>query len=255
MCLFHRRKNNLGKMTNDSRRISLAVTHYNRPHLLKELLVPAILTDPRIADIVVVDDKSDPDDIRALIVWSQALPEEQRRKVRVVCNPNNLDCYANKCQAVRQTICQWVVLFDSDNILPTTYLDTLYAIEQWDGNVAYLPTFARPHFDYRKFCGVSVDRHDVARFAGDERFLTALNTANYFFHKDRYLEAWDPSVNPHTADSIYMNYRWLEQGGVLRLVAGLEYDHRVHEGSHYKQNVRKTGNFHREVVNKLRQLT
>jgi hypothetical protein len=82
---------------------------------------------------------------------------------------------------------------------------------------------------------------------------------NYFVNKKFYLKCWDGSVNPHTSDSIYMNYLWLKNGGKLNIVSGLYYQHRVdnHQGEqpgHYGTNNHLTGNFHQEVERKLREL-
>ncbi len=65
---------------------------------------------------------------------------------------------------------------------------------------------------------------------------------------------WDGSVNPHTADTIYQNFNWLRAGKQLVIVKGLRYFHRVHDGSHFKLNRKKTGSFAAEVEQKLSML-
>jgi len=175
-------------------------------------------------------------------------------KVKVFRNATNMDCHRNKAAAVRRATLPWVILFDSDNVLTRRYLDTLFAISVWDSHVVYCPSFAQPYFDYRAFEGEVFDRHNLGLRAINPTFLTALNTCNYFVHRDDYLAVWDGSVDPHTADSIYQNYRWLASGRRLLITPGLHYFHRVHDQSHYKQNVHKTGGFAREVEIKLRNL-
>lgn len=235
-------------------RVSLAITHFNRPDLIGDLLTPAVMSDPRIAEIAIVDDASDLDKWKSLVKFVESLLLAATVPVRLSRNKRNLDCYANKHEAVRLASNEWVILFDSDNILEPGYLDVVFGLPDWEDEVAYLPTFAKPYFDYRKFDGLRVTRNTVARFCSDQTFLTALNTANHFFQRDKYLHVWDPAANPHTADSIFMNYRWLEVGFALQFVPGMHYGHRVHSGSHYKQNVHKTGSFARTIEAKLRSL-
>ena len=235
--------------------ITLAVPHHNRPAMLAELLCDRVLQDRRISKFLVVDDFSSESMIAQLGAWVRAkLQQFPGLNLTVALGAQNVDCYANKERAVRCAKTEWVVLMDDDNQLAPGYLDALFALPKWEDGVAYLPTFAMPHFDYRVFDGLRVDRHNVAGYCEDGTFLTALNTANHFFQRDRYLAAWDSTVDPHTADSIYMNYRWLLQGGSLQFVAGMHYHHRVHDGSHYKQNVHRTAGFDKVVERMLRSL-
>ena len=229
--------------------ISLALTHYNRFKLLLEA-IREVQDHPAISEIVISDDASTDGS------WERLLRHfRTNSKVKLFRNERNLDCYANKAKAVERATCDWVILFDSDNILPLAYLETLLnKIPIWCPNSAYLPVFASPHFDYRAFTGLIVTRQNVAQFMGQRGFTTALNTANYFFNRNEYLKVWDGSVNPHTADSIYQNYRWLKAGNTLVFVRDLTYFHRVHSQSHYKLNCRKTGTFAREIETKLRNM-
>jgi glycosyltransferase involved in cell wall biosynthesis len=233
--------------------ITLALTHFNRFTLIREAIAQ-VKDDNRISEIVISDDASTDGSYEKLQeVFKLCL------KVKLYQNTKRLDCYANKHAAVSRATNKWVVLFDSDNVMPPAYLDTLFRINRkgtgWQKNEAYLPVQAQPHFDYTAFSGCVIDRTNVRRYLDRKHFMTALNTANYFFHRDEYLRVWDGSVDPHTADSIYQNYRWLEGGNTLVFVSNLVYFHRVHADSHYKQNVHKTGNFAKHVELELRKLS
>lgn len=227
-------------------KVSLALTHFNRFELLKEC-VAGVLSDPRIDEIVISDDASTDGSFDQLKEYYR-----DDGRVKLFRNKKNLDCYANKRQAVELCQNEWVILFDSDNIMTTAYLDVLWELERWNPQTLYCPTRAQPHFDYREFSGRQVSRETVAHFMTRPHFATALNTANYLVPRDGYLKTWDASVNPHTADSIYMAYRWLQRGGCLFFVDGLEYHHRVHPGSHYKQNHQKTGDFAKTIESRLK---
>lgn len=228
-------------------KVSLAVTHWNRFEMLRESFAK-VYADPRIAEVIISDDASDDGSYQQIITEYGYVAA-----MRITRNPVRLDCYANKRQAVSKARNPWVIIFDSDNILDPTYLDALERLEPWDPAHWYLPTFGRPDFDYRAFAGQSVDRSNIRDFVDREHFLTALNTANHFAHRDRYLDAWDASTDPGTADSIYMCLRWLEQGGTLTFVEGMEYEHRIHEGSHFRTfNTRDHERFKAAVIERLR---
>ena len=228
-----------------ARQISLAITHYNRFDMVVESFAQ-VIDDSRIAEIVISDDCSKDGSLEKLkkffLPW---------KKVHVRSNRVNMDCYRNKREAVLHCSLDWVLLLDSDNILSKDYLDKLYNIPQWDSSVFYCPVMAAPHFDYTKFAGLEVSKRNVSKYLRTPMFECALNTANYFFHREGYLKVWDGNINPHTSDTIYQTKNWLGYGGKLFFVPGMGYKHRVHPGSHYKQNKHKTGDFHRKVLGML----
>jgi glycosyltransferase involved in cell wall biosynthesis len=230
------------------RTVSLAIPTYNRFSLLVQC-VEVALADHRIDEIIIVDDASTEDIFNQLKEWADPIPN-----VFLHFNRKNLDCYANKQRAVMRANNPFVILFDSDNIIDKVYLDALFAIPKWDDKTIYCPTYAWPDFDYRAFEGANVNRGNVKKYLDKPHFLTALNTANYMVPCHAYLHAFNPDVNPHTADSIYMAYRFLELGYTLEFVKGMHYFHRVHEESHYKKNRHLTGMFYDDVVKKLRSL-
>jgi hypothetical protein len=77
---------------------------------------------------------------------------------------------------------------------------------------------------------------------------------NYFVNCKEYIKVWQPDIKPHTADSILQNYNWFASGNKMMVVPGLSYFHRVHEGSHYQQNVHLTGNLYSDIIEKLKLL-
>jgi hypothetical protein len=68
------------------------------------------------------------------------------------------------------------------------------------------------------------------------------------------LKVWDGSVDPVTADSIYFNYCWLAAGNKILITPKLQYLHRVHDQSHYVNNVNRTNGFDVMVEQKLKEL-
>lgn len=231
------------------RRITLALTHFNRLELITEAFAQ-VLNDERISEIVISDDASTDGSFAKLIHRFAKKP-----KVRLFTNAKTQDCYQNKRTAVMRSSSDWIILFDSDNVIGSDYLDCLYEIPEWDRNTIYCPTFAEPHFDYRAFNKRIITRQNVAAHMDQQHFQCALNTANYFFYRDCYLNVWDGNVNPHTSDTIYQALNWLRSGRSLTFVPNLKYYHRVHPNSHYKQNCHKTGDFAHTVEKALRQTT
>jgi hypothetical protein len=111
-----------------------------------------------------------------------------------------------------------------------------------------------PYFDYREFSGVHVNRSNVASYMDKKMFATALNTCNYFVNKEEYLKCFDPNVDPHSSDSIYMAYRWLNMGNTIHFVPNLTYSHLVHEDSHYKLNCSKDPDFYVKIEENLKNM-
>lgn len=224
--------------------ISLAIPTHNRYEMVLEC-VKDVIDDPRVAEIVLSDDCSDNGSFEQLVATFEHHP-----KVRLFKNKRNLDCYFNKQQAVERTTSDWCVLFDDDNILTRAYLDSIFAW-QWDPLTVYVPDYAEPHFNYTRFAGKTFSRRNVAAFLSTAHFKCMLNTCNYFVHRQSYLEVWDGSVNPHTADSMFQMHNWFASGRKLFVVPGLRYFHRVHGGSHYRMNFRKTGTFMKDLERKM----
>lgn len=228
--------------------ISLCLTNHNRTQLLFESF-EQVLNDDRISEIIISDDCSDPA-IYQEVVWKFNGID----KVKIFRNESNLDCYRNKKKAVELASNDWVILFDSDNILTPRYLDAINHNPS-DSKVLLQPCFARPHFDFRKYQGQAITRHNVKNFINDPTFQTMLNAMNYYVNRNEFLMIWDGHVDPVTSDSLYQNYNWLKGGNTIFVQEGMEYDHRVHGGSHYQQNVKRTPQgFHNEILNKIRSL-
>lgn len=236
------------------RNISVCYTNYNRVELLLDSFENIYDVD-EITEIVVSDDHSEKDNFELLEKYFEHFP-----KVKHFRNDINLDCYFNKHRAIKLASNDWCCLWDSDNTFGFDYINRLFQIQGWDENTAYLPSFAAPHFDYRRFEGLEITKENVANYINDPTCSTMLNTMNYFVNRNFYMKCWDGDFNPYNCDSIYMNYLWLKNGGKLYVVPGLTYQHRVdnHQGEesgHYNSNTHKTPiGLHESILQKLREL-
>lgn len=228
--------------------ISLCLTTYERTDLLFESF-KQVIDDDRISEIVIVDDCS------SLQVYGKIQEHvKDIPKVKLYRNEVNLDCYRNKKRSVELATNEWVIVFDSDNIMTKQYVDTICNGLAWRRSWILQPSFARPNFDFTEFSTEFITRTNVKQRITNTTFQTMLNAMNYFVNREQYLKVWDGSIDPVTSDSLYQNYRWLDAGNSIYVVPGLEYEHRVHDGSHYKNNVRRTPRgFHDSIIEKMRQ--
>lgn len=228
--------------------ISFCVTTFNR-YSYTTRCVNSIINDQRVNEIVISDDQSNDGSFQELISHYK-----NDNKVKLHQNETNKDCYVNKRISVEQSSSPWVILGDSDNIFGSDYIERLFEIEKWEPDTIYAPVFAKPHFDYREFSGLTVTKENVSSLMDRPMFSTALNTANYLVCRDTYLSCWDGSTDPITADTIFHNYNHLKAGGKIKFVPGLEYEHTVHPLSHYKQNAHRSGHLHMQIEQQLRNL-
>lgn len=230
--------------------ISLCITTYNRDQMTVDSFAK-VYNDERIDEIVIVDDHSDETIFANLQFMVNGLD-----KVKLFRNEKNLGCYHNKRQSVECASQEFVILLDSDNQIDTSYLDAIDFIKLKENNrVLYQPEFARPHFDFRNYSGKTFYRSWIKNYTVQQTFLTMLNAMNFLVNRNEYLLIFDSAKEePWTADSIYFNYLWLAAGNSIYVTPGMQYDHLVHDGSHYKNNVHKTGNFYNEVVQRLKEL-
>ena len=229
------------------KKISIAIPSWNRYEMTLESFA-SVMDDERIEEIIISDDASDIDLYYTLKAAVSSMP-----KVKIFRNKENQDCYKNKCIAASLCKSEFITLFDSDNQLNKEYLDAIYN-EEWDEKTIFAPSFARPTFDYRAFSGLTITKENVNEYFDKPMFSTMLNTMNFFINRKQYLDIWDGEVNPVTADSIYFNYCWLAAGNKIKVVEGMEYEHLVHSGSHYVNNVSRTGNFYEEVETKIKNI-
>ena len=233
----------------DNRKVGIVIPTFNRYDMVIEA-TSKVIDDDRIKSITIVDDCSEDDSYSRLLDYYH-----WNEKVSMYRNSVNLDCYFCKHRAVKLSTSENVIVLDSDNIIDKSYLDAIYAIEEWDSKTIYQPEFARPHFDFRQFSGLEITSKNTPEYKYNNYFEVMLNAMNFFINRDEYLKVWDGSINPVTSDSIYFNYCWLNAGNKIYVTPNMQYEHTVHDGSHYQLNNKKTPQgFHRSILDKLNAL-
>lgn len=213
--------------------ISLCITTYNRYELLIESFAQ-VLNDDRISEIVIVDDCSTDEIYGKVLAAVFDMP-----KVRLYRNQHNLGMSLNKKRAVELSKNEWCILFDSDNVIGPDYLDALlFAVNNhqklYRGMVPetiYCPSFAKPQFDYRKYEGWTTGAPFVKNLLKDPAVDCLMNTCNYVVNRAEYLRIYEHNPLMKGTDTIWFNYLWLKAGNSFYVVPGMEYYHRVWEGS------------------------
>ncbi|HMK58335.1 MAG TPA: glycosyltransferase family 2 protein [Nitrososphaeraceae archaeon] len=234
-------------MDSDSRKISICLTHFNRSDMI-ERAIEKVIDDPRVSEIVIVDDHSD----EYHMVWLKA-HADGKNKIRIVWNESNLGCYRNKREAISHAKNEWCMIWDSDNIFDKPYIDHIYAYGLWDKNTIYAPSKAKP-FDYTAFEGRILTKMNISKFVGKKLFDAMMNTMNYFVNRDEYLRVWDSEAKPYAIDSIYQNLQWIAAGNKFFVVPGMEYEHTIHTGSLYMAEGHLTQDLHTVIMNKFKQM-
>ena len=213
--------------------LSLALTTFNRFEMTIESF-SQVIDDPRITDIVVIDDCSPDGSYEKLVKYFAG-----KEKVRVIRQAQNRGISINKRDAIGYCRNEWVIIFDSDNIIKPDYLDALQHQCIRDGILyaycIYMPSFAKPQFDFRK--------HEGKTFGGvrtapvkDNTVNMLFNCCNYVVNKNTYLDIFQHNEEMKGTDTVWFNYLWLKARNTFYVVPGMEYEHRVHPGSGFLEH-------------------
>lgn len=218
-------------------KLSLAITTYNRPELTLKSF-EKVLGEDRIDDIVIVDDFSRQENFDKLFHGVESFS-----KVRLVRNQFNLGMSRNKTKAISLTKNDWVIIFDSDNVIDVDYLDALEEelfLWKWEENsrVIYCPSAALPKYNYEGYAGVSfgINQAKVWLEKQPKQFGALMNTCNYVVNKKRYLETYKHNPDVDATDTIWHNYNHLKNGGVMLVVPNMTYQHLIHDESGWRKN-------------------
>lgn len=214
--------------------LSLAITTYNRFELTIESCAQ-VIGDPRIDDIVILDDASTDGSFEKLAEYYNG-----RQKVRVIRQAQNRGMSINKRDAIGYAKNDYAIILDSDNIIGVDYLNAFYEQIQRDRHpnewCIYLPDFAKPNFNFRKYSGRTYTKIHKPRMA-DPMGNCMMNCCNYIVNKSKYLEVYQHNPDHICSDTVWFNYLWLKAGYGFYVVPGMEYYHRVHNGSGFMQDI------------------
>lgn len=222
-------------------KLTLAITVYNRYDLLVESF-SQVIDDPRIDEILICDDHSKDEYWNKIKELAALSP-----KIKVVRQLENRNMSVNKRDAIFHSKNDWVIIFDSDNVIGRDYLNALEAEGEFLSRFIYCPSFAAPNFDYRRFerkvFGIQRNFPDPKGSLGvrpdlnDSMINCLFNTCNYLVNRDEYLRVWKENKEMIATDTIFFNYLWLKEGNYFMVLPGMHYMHRVHKESAFLQEV------------------
>lgn len=225
---------------------SLAITTFERFELTIKSF-EKVINDERIGEVIILDDASQDGSFEKLIEYFKDFQD-----VRVYQQKINKGMSLNKRDAVSMCNNQWVILLDSDNQIGLDYLDAIP--DYLDEEIIYMPDFARPNFDYRKFNKMFIHKTNAKEFISDSIGNMCANTCNYLLNKKKYLEVYQEDKSVMETDTIHFFYLWIREGYSFEVVEGMQYDHLVHPQSAWLQNAKYNLKKGEETRNKILQL-
>ncbi len=227
-------------------RFTLAITTFNRVELTLASFAN-VVDDQRIDEILIVDDCSEFNLFHAL---GQAC--SQFHKVRLIRQGRNRGMQQNKADAVALSRNEWVILFDSDNVLTIEYLDAIP--DALAPATIYCPSFARPNFDMRSLQDLLISADIAKHYTNDEAFHWMLNTCNYLVNRDEYAKVYKHDPEIKGTDTAYFAVNWLAAGNSFYIMPGAYYDHLVHAGSEFMKHVNYNMAMAKSIMNKIKNL-
>jgi glycosyltransferase involved in cell wall biosynthesis len=238
--------------------ISLAIANYNRVEMTIESFIQ-VLDNDLVGEIVIVDDYSDINIYAEL--WNK-IQELHTDKVFLLRNAENKGAFLNKYEAVKKCTGDWVILLDCDNKIDNDYIEKVNALDKkqdtlYCPEVIYSLHKTKIQWLYKEFNTLVLDKWNIKSYIEDKLFGTCMNTGNFFFNRQEYLDVVELSridKRLYMLDSFYFNYLWLAKSNKMVVVPDLYYEHRIHDGSYYLKNKNNFVKIHRALVENVKAL-
>lgn len=221
--------------------ISVAIAHYNRG-ALAHLPLCNLLASDFVGEVVIMDDFSRPEELRALEEFVAALDVGDR--VRVLRRNKNCGAQATKLDAVAAANREWVLILDSDNSAFPSLLSALSQLPLRRPLSIYCSPYAFPYFSFASFRGQVLDFEACVNLTrnGDLRRVFIINDGNYLVCRDDYLKTLGclRELRSDVADVFVANYLWLSQGGRLEVLSHGIYHHRIDASSFWIRTAKES---------------
>jgi hypothetical protein len=218
--------------------------------------IPEYIKNDHITEIVICDETGEDYDA---ITANFSHP-----KLKVFKNDSHLGCFKNKMNVAAKATSQYICIFDSDNYADENYFiafKNFININTELQNTIFIPSYAKPLFNFNWISNVIITDKNINTIWEKYQhshpdgcgFSTVLNTMNciiskYFFDTINILDDTPWCNECFSYDSIYFClYILFEKKGNLIVVPGMEYEHRVHAGSHYIQYSIQSENFYKNI--------
>ena len=230
------------------KKITLAIPVYNSSRYFNDCIKYA-LDDEFVGEIVVNDDSSSEEDYMNLLSIAEKC---NSNKIKVYRNENNLGAFRNKYVTVSKCTYEWVYLLDSDNYPFETTYNILKNIDQSNKIICYSPAklYCKKDeevdystiSDYNSFNYdlIGIEESKDALIKRKKWFDWFINSGNYFFNKEFYLESLEKPFENYLEYKLYADtaaafYFILKNGGVFKIVPDLYHNHRLRSDSYWNQ--------------------
>lgn len=246
--------------------ISLAIPFYNTSKFFLDCIKYS-LDNQFVSEIVVNDDCSTPEEWKNLNILVETLDS---KKIKIFRNDKNVKAFRNKYITVTKCTNEWVYLLDSDNYPFENNYDILKEVDQTLEYICYSPCKLFCKYDHQdeyqtisdysfKYDLIGIEESKDAIFKKTKWFDWFLNTGNYFFNKNFYLnslkEAFlNESVPLLDADTAAAFYFWLKNDGQFKIIQNLSHNHRLRNDSNWYacgQNSQLSVDYYKELITDL----
>lgn len=231
-------------------KLSLCITTFNRAEMCIESFRD-VIDDERIDEIVIIDDHSTDDSFRRLYDHFCV-----NQKVSLFKQSVNRGMSVNKQSAIYFAKNEWCILFDDDNKLDKSYLDSLFEVldESSVESEIFMPARAMPNFIYDDFAGESMHRSNIQVYVNKPLFGAMMNTCNYVVNRSFYLRTWQHNPEMKGTDTAWYNYLHLKNDGSFFVVPYMRYEHRVHAESGWMKDAHYNMAKGKEIENLIKAL-
>jgi len=233
--------------------ISVCIPTMRRFSFLKES-IPQYLGNPHVTEVVVTDETGED---YAAITEAFSHP-----KLRVYQNERRLGSVENKQRAASYATSDFIAIIDSDNFADVQYFEAFkhyVSRHEVTDTMVFLPSAAKPNFYYNQFIGRVLNKHTVRQYWPE--IETCLNTMNMMISR-KFLATFnimaDKPICDRTSgawDALYFSlYALFHMNATLVVVPGMEYEHRIHDGSWFMETEGRSKHVYETLVRRYLQV-
>lgn len=229
-------------------KITLAIPFYNTSKYFLDCIRYSIDED-FVDEIVVNDDGSKEEEYLNLLNIIQELNTD---KIKAFKNQSNLGAFRNKYETVSKCSNEWIYLLDSDNYPFENTYSILKSLDLSNPEIVYSPaklyckndsqTNYSNISDYNsfKYDIIGIEESKDAIIKRTKWFDWLINTGNYVFNKNFYLESLQEPFENYLNYKLYADtaaafYFILKNGGSFKIVSDLYHNHRLRSDSYWNQ--------------------
>lgn len=233
--------------------ISVCIPTMRRFSFLKES-IPKYLDNPHVTELVITDETGED---YAAITEAFSHP-----KLRVYQNERRLGSVENKQRAASYATSDYIAIIDSDNFADVQYFEAFkyyISAHETTPTSVFLPCAAKPNFHYTQFIGRTLNKLTIRQYWPE--IETCLNTMNMIIPR-AFLATFnimaDKPICDRTSgawDALYFSlYALFHMNATLIVVPGMEYEHRIHDGSWFMETEGRSKHVYETLVRRYLQV-